>query len=56
LGLIQGILASVEYQKTLGNSGIASLQVAKSLLCRPVQSMPTVFGTLEFMPQLAAAT
>jgi hypothetical protein len=56
LGLIQGILASVEYQKTLGNSGIASLQVAKSLLCRPVQSMPTVFGTLEFMPQLAAVT
>jgi Phosphotransferase enzyme family len=54
LAIIQSILASIEYQKTLGNSGISRLQVAKSLLCRPVQSMPTVFGTLEFMPQLAA--
>jgi thiamine kinase-like enzyme len=54
LALIQGIQASIEYQKTLGNSGIAQLQVAKSLLCRPVQSMPTVFGTLQFMPQVAA--
>lgn len=55
LALIQGIQASIEYQKTLGNSGIAQLQVAKSLLCRPVQSMPTVFGTLRFMPQLPVA-
>jgi hypothetical protein len=54
LAIIQSILASIEYQKTLGNSGISRLQVAKSLLCRPVQSMPTVFGTLEFMPQMAA--
>jgi Phosphotransferase enzyme family len=54
LALIQGILASIEYQKILGNGGIANLQVAKSLLCRPIQSMPTVFGTLEFMPQIAA--
>jgi hypothetical protein len=55
LALIQGIQASIEYQKTLGNSGIAQLQVAKSLLCRPVQSMPTVFGTLRFMPQVPVA-
>jgi thiamine kinase-like enzyme len=54
LAIIQSILASIEYQKTLGNSGISRLQVAKALLCRPVQSMPTVFGTLEFMPQMAA--
>lgn len=54
LAVIQSILASIEYQKTLVNSGISRLQVAKSLLCRPVQSMPTVFGTLEFMPQMAA--
>jgi thiamine kinase-like enzyme len=54
LAVIQSILASIEYQKTLGNSGISRLQVAKALLSRPVQSMPTVFGTLEFMPQMAA--
>jgi Phosphotransferase enzyme family len=54
LAIIQSILAAIEYQKTLGNSGISQLQVAKSLLCRPVQSIPTVFGTLEFMPQMAA--
>jgi hypothetical protein len=54
LAIVQSILASIEYQKMLGNSGISRLQVAKSLLCRPVQSMPTVFGTLEFMPQIAA--
>lgn len=54
LAVIQGILAEIEYQKTLGNSGIAQLQVSKSLLCRPTQSMPTVFGTMEFMPQIVA--
>lgn len=52
LGLIQGIQAGIEYQKTLGNSGIAQLQVAKSLLCRPDRSMLTVFGT-ELIPQAA---
>lgn len=53
LTLIQGIVATIDYQKTFGNSGIASLQVAKTLLCRPAQSMSTVFGTLEFTEQLA---
>jgi Phosphotransferase enzyme family len=48
LGLIQGIQAVIEYHKTLGNIGIAQLQVAKSLLCYPDQSMLTVFGTLDF--------
>ncbi len=49
LGLIQGIQAGIEYHKTLGNSGIAQLQVAKSLLCRPERSMLTVFGTMDFI-------
>jgi hypothetical protein len=53
LALIQSIQAEIEYQKTLGNSGIVKLQVAKSLLCRPVQSMPTVFGR-EMIPQVLA--
>ena len=44
-GLIQQIQATIEYQKSFGNSGIAMLQVAKSLLCRPEQSIPTIFGT-----------
>lgn len=52
LGLIQGIQANIDYQKTLGNSGIAQLQVAKSLLCRPDRSMQTVFGT-EFNLQVS---
>lgn len=54
LGLIQGIQAEIDYHKTLGNISIAQLQVAKSLLCRPVQSMPTVFGTLDFLDQVLA--
>ncbi len=44
-GLIQRIQAMIEYQKSFGNGGIAMLQVAKTLLCRPEQSMPTIFGT-----------
>ncbi|MEH2362409.1 aminoglycoside phosphotransferase family protein [Nostoc sp.] len=42
--LIQQIQAMIQYQKSLGNMGIAMLQVAKTLLSRPVQSMPTIFG------------
>ncbi len=42
--LIQQIQAMIQYQKSFGNTGIAMLQVAKSLLCRPERSMPTVFG------------
>jgi thiamine kinase-like enzyme len=53
LGLIQGIQANIDYQKTLGNSGIAQLQVAKSLLCRPDRSMQTVFGSLDFIPTVS---
>ncbi|NEQ08008.1 MAG: phosphotransferase, partial [Moorea sp. SIO4E2] len=43
-GLIQRIRAMIEYQKSFGNAGIAMLQVAKTLLCRPEKSMPTIFG------------
>lgn len=44
LALIEAVQATIQYQKTFGNSGICLLQVAKSLLCRPQQSIPTVFG------------
>ncbi|PSB27518.1 aminoglycoside phosphotransferase family protein [Chlorogloea sp. CCALA 695] len=45
--LIQQIQAMIQYQKSFGNTGIAMLQVAKTLLCRPEQSMPTIFGAAE---------
>lgn len=45
LALIQRIQAMIQYQKSFGNQGICMLQVAKSLLCRPEQSLATVFGT-----------
>jgi serine/threonine protein kinase len=45
LALIINILAMIQYQKTFNNTGIAMLQVAKSLLCRPEASMPTIFGS-----------
>lgn len=43
--LIQQIQAMIQYQKSFGNTGIAMLQVAKTLLCRPQQSISTIFGT-----------
>jgi hypothetical protein len=42
--VIQQIQAVIQYQKCFGNTEIAMLQVAKTLLCRPEQSMPTIFG------------
>ena len=45
LALIQQIQAMIQYQKSFDNAGICMLQVAKSLLCRPDQSIPTIFGT-----------
>lgn len=45
--LIQQIQAMLQYQKSFGNAGICMLQVAKTLLCRPEQSIPTVFGVAE---------
>jgi hypothetical protein len=44
LGLIQQIQAMIQYHKVFGNLGIAMLQVAKTLLCRPQASIATVFG------------
>lgn len=43
--LIVQIQATIQFQKCFDNTGIAMLQVAKSLLCRPQHSIPTVFGT-----------
>jgi len=43
--LIQQIQAMIQYQKSFGNTGIAMLQVAKTLLSRPQQSIPTIFGS-----------
>jgi hypothetical protein len=45
--IIQQIQAMIQHQKSFGNIGICMLQVAKSLLCRPEQSIPTVFGVVE---------
>lgn len=54
LAMIQQIQAMIQYQKSFGNSGIAMLQVAKSLLCRPEQSILTVFGMTQ--PELLSFT
>lgn len=55
-GLIQRIQAMIEYQKSFGNMGIAMLQVAKALLCRPEQSMQTIFGAAaELIPLSSSA-
>ncbi|QIR36470.1 phosphotransferase [Tolypothrix sp. PCC 7910] len=42
--LIIAIQSTLQYQKSFGNTGICMLQVAKSLLCRPAASIPTIFG------------
>lgn len=44
LGLILTILSIIQHQKIFSNQGICMLQVAKSLLSRPEQSISTVFG------------
>ena len=44
LALILQILSMIQYRKTFGNRGICMLQVAKTLLGRPEQSIATVFG------------
>jgi thiamine kinase-like enzyme len=47
LSLIQRIQAGIQYQKTFNNAGIATLQVAKTLLCRPDSAIATIFGASE---------
>jgi Phosphotransferase enzyme family len=42
VSLIIQVLANIQYQKVFTNSGIATLQVAKSLLCKPIESMSIV--------------
>jgi hypothetical protein len=42
--LISFIQATLQYQKSFGNTGICMLQVAKTLLCRPEASIATIFG------------
>ena len=44
LALLTQVRGRLEYQKILGNTGICMLQVAKSLLCRPEQSIASIFG------------
>ena len=44
LALLTQVRGRLEYQKILGNTGICMLQVAKSLLCRPEQSIVSIFG------------
>jgi 5-methylthioribose kinase len=47
LTLIHRIQAILQYEKSFGNMGICMLQVAKTLLCRPEQSILTIFGVAE---------
>ncbi|WP_375473650.1 phosphotransferase family protein [uncultured Nostoc sp.] len=53
--LIQHIQVMIQYQKSFGNMGIAMLQVAKTLLSRPVQSMPTIFGAAVELTHLSSS-
>jgi hypothetical protein len=48
LCLIQRIQAKLEYREPFGNSEICMLQVAKSLLCQPDESIPAIFGVAAF--------
>ncbi|WP_088888836.1 T3SS effector HopA1 family protein [Leptolyngbya ohadii] len=44
LALIESLQAKLHYREPFGNTEIGMLQVAKTLLCAPEQSIPTVFG------------
>lgn len=45
LALIRKIQVRLQYHEPFGNIGICMLQVAKTLLCTPEQSIPIIFGT-----------
>ncbi|MBR8834333.1 MAG: aminoglycoside phosphotransferase family protein [Stigonema ocellatum SAG 48.90 = DSM 106950] len=47
LVLIHQIHETIQYRKYFDNTGICQLQVAKSLLTRPQESMLTIFGIAE---------
>jgi Phosphotransferase enzyme family len=49
VSLINQVLANIQYQKVFTNSGIATLQVAKSLICRPKASMSIVCDPQAFL-------
>lgn len=44
IALLQQIQATIQYYKSFNNTGIYTLQIAKSLICRPETSISTVFG------------
>jgi Phosphotransferase enzyme family len=44
LGLIRQVQLYISHKHPLGNVEMAMVQVAKSLLCKPEASIPTVFG------------
>lgn len=44
LALIESIQAALHYHEPFGNIEICMLQVAKALLCTPLESIETVFG------------
>jgi hypothetical protein len=44
LGLIRQVQLYISHKQPLGNVEMAMVQVAKSLLCQPEASIPTVFG------------
>ncbi len=44
VALMSEILSSIKYQKAFGNTGICMFQVAKSLICRPEISLPSILG------------
>lgn len=47
LALIEQIRATIYYHEPFSNIGICMLEVAKTLLCDPVSSIPIVFGLSE---------
>ncbi len=51
--LIGSIQSTLQYQKSFENTGICMLQVAKSLLCRPEQSMTTIINQLPVTSNLS---
>lgn len=58
LALIESIQAKLHYYEPFGNTEICMLQVAKSLLCMPEASIPTVFGmtATELTQQIGSPT
>jgi thiamine kinase-like enzyme len=47
IALLQQIQATIQYRKSFDNTGIYTLQIAKTLLCYPERSIITIFGVEE---------